>query len=143
MLLLSFRMGEDRYALDASSVVEITPLVQLRKIPQSPEQIAGVFNYRGTPIPILDLAYIIQGRACNTHLSTRIILFKHKTSDQKLHIVGFMAEQVTETIKRSMKNFINPGVLVENAPYLQQLFKNKDYDVSLSPKIHPSIRENI
>ena len=30
----------------------------------------------------------------------------------------------------------------ENAPYLQKLFQDKDYDVSLSPKIHPALREN-
>lgn len=118
MLLLSFRMGDERYALDASEVVEITPLVQLRKILHAPGEIAGIFNYRGNPIPVLDLAYLIQQRPCQVFLSTRIILIKHIDKNKASYIIGIMAEQVSETTKRDESEFTNPGVMVENAPYL-------------------------
>lgn len=118
MLLLPFRMGNDRYALDTRTIVEVTPLVELRKLPQAPDHVAGIFNYRGHPIPVFDIAQLLQRRACSIYLSSRIILVTHKSPRGSEHVFGIMAEQVTETIKRPFSDFSSPGVLVKEAPYL-------------------------
>ena len=55
MLILLFQLGKDRYALEASRVVEVVPLLALKHLPQSPPGIAGVFNYRGRPVPASDI----------------------------------------------------------------------------------------
>ena len=36
MLFLLFQLGNDRYALDASRVVEVLPLVELKHLPLAP-----------------------------------------------------------------------------------------------------------
>jgi len=59
MLFLTFQLGAERYALDASRVVEVLPLVELRKIPNAPHGVAGIFNYRGQPVPVADLSDLI------------------------------------------------------------------------------------
>ena len=54
-LFLLFRMEGDRYALDAREVVEVLPLLRLKRIPEAPEWVAGVFSHRGVLVPVLDL----------------------------------------------------------------------------------------
>ena len=41
MLFLLFRLGHDRYALEARRVVEVVPLLALKKIPQAPRGVVG------------------------------------------------------------------------------------------------------
>ena len=62
MLFLVFQLGPDRYALDAKRVAEVLPLVDIKSIPHAPNGIAGVFNYRGTPVPVIDLAQLTLGQ---------------------------------------------------------------------------------
>jgi chemotaxis-related protein WspB len=56
MLFLLFQLGEERYALDTSHVAEVLPLVAITPIPQAPTGVAGLFNYRGAPVPAIDLS---------------------------------------------------------------------------------------
>lgn len=62
-LFLLFRMEGDRYALDAREVVEVLPLLRLKRIPEAPEWVAGVFSHRGVLVPVLDLCAMAFGRA--------------------------------------------------------------------------------
>jgi chemotaxis-related protein WspB len=61
MLFLLFQLGSERYALDASRVVEVVPLLCLQRLPQAPPGVAGVFNYRGQPVPAVDLSQLTMG----------------------------------------------------------------------------------
>ena len=62
MLFLLFQMGEDRYAIEATQVLEVLPLVNFKRIPGAPSSMAGVFNYHGTPVPLIDLSELALGR---------------------------------------------------------------------------------
>ena len=33
-------------------IAEVLPLVDITAIPQAPAGVAGLFNYRGTPVPV-------------------------------------------------------------------------------------------
>ena len=55
MLFLLFNIGKDRYVIEANRVVEVTQLVALATLPQAPRGFAGIMNYRGRPLPVLDL----------------------------------------------------------------------------------------
>ena len=52
MLFLLFQIGQHRYALDSRRVAEVLPLVDIKEIPHAPAGVAGVFNYRGVPVPV-------------------------------------------------------------------------------------------
>ena len=118
MLFLLFRIGTERYALDANQVVEVVPLVRVKKIPQSPVGLAGVINYRGLPVPVIDLSELALGQPAQVRVSTRIILVKYPAESGEAHTLGLMAEQPTETMKREPADFVCPGVAVSSAPYL-------------------------
>jgi len=61
MLFLVFQLNDDRYALDVSQVVEVLPLVRIRKMLRSPPGIAGTINYRGAHVPVVDLSELALG----------------------------------------------------------------------------------
>ena len=80
MLFLVFQIGNDRYAMDTSRIVEVIPFLALKRIPQAPKGVAGLFNYRGQPVPALDLCDLTLGQPAREHLSTRIIIVKHSVA---------------------------------------------------------------
>jgi chemotaxis-related protein WspB len=59
MLLLLFEIGNGRYALEVNQIIEIVPLVKFKKIPHSPDYVAGLMNYRGKGLPVIDLNLLL------------------------------------------------------------------------------------
>src|SRR2546428_9181135 len=121
MLLVIFYLGKDPYALESSQVVEIVPRILLKELPHAPQYVAGLFDYRGVIVPVIDLCRMTQGRACSEHLSTRVILVRYpydRYDGQKERVLGLMAERVTETIEKSESDLAAPGVSVDEAAYL-------------------------
>ena len=124
MLMLLFHAGDNLYALDSSQVVEVIPMVVLRKIHHVPDYVAGVFNYRGTIVPVIDLCHLIQGTACRSRFSTRIIMVNYTAKDGGHRRLGLMAERVTETLKRPDIEQKNAS-RVNDVPYLGEMFMDE------------------
>jgi chemotaxis-related protein WspB len=118
MLFLLFQLGNDRYALQASRVIEVLPLVELKKIPNAPKGVAGIFNYRGRPVPAVDLCELTLGQPASRRLSTRIIIVNHPDDTGRNHPLGLIAEHATEIIQRESGEFVEPGLKLGGAPYL-------------------------
>lgn len=126
-LWLLFSVGKERYAIQAVSVVEVVPRVNLSKINQPPPNIAGQFNYQGQIVPVLDLSQLLGGTASQAVLSTRIILINLAPGDRSTKLlVGLMVEQVTDTIRREQTVPIEAGVSMAQTGYLGEklLYKN-------------------
>lgn len=124
MLMLVFQLGKDRYALETSHVVEVVPSLVLRKLPRAPEYVAGIFNYRGTIVPVIDLCQLTQDRPCDNCLSTRILLVQVRGDHGSSRCIGLRAERVTETLKVSESDLVSPGIAVADAPYLGKLISD-------------------
>lgn len=118
MLFLTFQLGHDRYALEANRVLEVLPLLSLKRLPQAPPGVAGIFNLRGRPVPALDLNQLTFGRAASERLATRIIVVQHTDAAGGKHPLGLIAEHVTQTMRQDAKDFVHPGVSLSAAPYL-------------------------
>jgi chemotaxis-related protein WspB len=118
MLFLLFRLGKDRYALPAREVVEVLPMLEVKQIPQAPPAVRGAFDFRGRPVPLVDLAQLAFGRASSELLSTRIVLVEHGDGHGGTRLLGLLAEQVTETMRRNPEDFRAAGVEVPDAPWL-------------------------
>jgi chemotaxis-related protein WspB len=118
MLLLLFQIEQERFGLDVTRVIEVTPLAVLKKAPAGAAHVAGLFNYRGSIVPVIDLSCLLQGRPSRPHLSTRIILVDYTGSDSAHHILGLMAERVTETVAFRKEDVRSPGIGFDSAPYL-------------------------
>lgn len=117
MVFLLFQMGRERYALDVREVAEVLPLLALKRIPQAPAGVAGVFDYRGTPVPAIDLSQLAVGRPAEQKLGTRIVLVHYLVAGQA-RLLGLIAEKATEILRRDEGDFITTGISSAAAPYL-------------------------
>lgn len=118
MLFLVFQIGQSRFALEAGRVVEVVPFLEFKPIAQAPRGIAGVFNYRGRPVPAIDLSYLASGSVAAERLSTRILIVNCPDAYGNLHLLGLVAEHATEIVRRSAEEFTDPGVRISAAPFL-------------------------
>ena len=118
MLFLVFQQGAHRYAIDASQIAEVLPLVTITAIARAPEEVAGIFVYRGAPVPVIDLSQLFEGRAAERRLSTRVIIVHYPNGTGDTRLLGLIAEKATETIRREPSEFVDSGVLNAGAPYL-------------------------
>jgi chemotaxis-related protein WspB len=119
MLFVLFQLGKNRYALEANCVVEVLPLLELKHVPQQPRGVAGIFVYRGQPVPALDLCELTLGRPALEHLSTRIIIVQHRKTTGESQLIGLIAERATGTLRRDEKAFVDAGgVKLASAAFL-------------------------
>jgi chemotaxis-related protein WspB len=118
MMFLLFELGRDRYAIEAARIIEVLPLVELTRIPQAPPGVAGMFNFRGRPVPAVDLNELTLGRPARECLSTRIIVVNYPDENRRPHPLGLIAERATEIIRRDRGDFAQPGLKLGEAPYL-------------------------
>jgi chemotaxis-related protein WspB len=118
MLFLMFRLGKDRYALPATQVVEVLPLLAVKQIPQAPPAVRGAFDFRGRPVPLIDLTQMALGVPAREQLSTRIVLVDYPDGHGGTRLLGLLAEQVTETLRRNPEEFRDSGVALPDAPWL-------------------------
>ena len=80
---------------------------------------AGVFNYRGAPVPVIDLSQLTLGRPArappeHAHHPRATI----PTTTAATHLLGLIAERATETMRREPADFVASGVTSDGAPYL-------------------------
>jgi len=113
MLFLKFRIGGEEYALDTPQIVEILPLLEITRVPQAPAGVAGLINYRGRPVPVIDLSELTIGRPAQPHISTRLILVRYGE-----RLLGLIAERATDTMRREAASFTDSGIASDAAPYL-------------------------
>lgn len=114
MLHLLFKLGKDRYLLNTSQITEVVPLVKLKKIPRSPVHVAGLMNYRGVIVPVVDLCALTMEKPCASKQSTRIIIVSYSFSENDQKLLGIIAEQVTETKNVTAHQFSSGGILLED-----------------------------
>jgi chemotaxis-related protein WspB len=118
VLFLLFRLGKDRYALPATQVVEVLPMLEVKRIPQAPPAVRGAFDFRGRPVPLVDLSQMAMGVPAREQLSTRIVLVDYPDAGGGTRLLGLLAEQVTETLRRDAGDFRDSGVGIPEAPWL-------------------------
>lgn len=118
MLFLLFHLDRDRYAIEARQVVSVLPLVRVKAIPQAPAAVAGLFDYRGELVPLIDLCELALGRAARSLLSTRIIVVDYADDEGVPRKLGLIAEQVLETLRRDEREFEPSAVDSPHAAYL-------------------------
>lgn len=100
--LVSFNLGNEEFGLDIKSVQEINRMVDITRVPNSPEFVTGVINLRGKVIPIIDLRKRFGFPPKEHDRNTRIIVVELASM-----IVGFIVDAVREVI-RIPKDIIEP-----------------------------------
>ena len=118
MLFFLFTIGQDRYALDALQIAEVLPVIGVKAIPQAPAGVAGIIDYHGVPVPLIDLSQLALGKPARQRLGTRIILVHYPDQTGANRLLGLLAERATEIMRRDPADFVPSGIESEPAPYL-------------------------
>lgn len=92
--LVSFHLGGEEYALEILKVQEIIRMVDLTRVPNSPDFVEGVINLRGKVIPVIGLRRRFHLEARKRDAQTRIIVVEISGS-----IVGFEVDAVNEVLR--------------------------------------------
>jgi purine-binding chemotaxis protein CheW len=92
--LVSFNLGSEEFGIDILKVQEIIRLINITKIPNSPEFIEGVINLRGRVIPVISLRIKLGMQKIEYSNSTRIIVVEISNN-----IVGFVVDGVSEVLR--------------------------------------------
>ena len=146
MLLLLFTIGDERYGIEAVRVIEVWPLLPLKPIHRTPDYIAGIANCRKQLVPVIDISKLYINRAVFNRISTRIILIKVKGAHGDEHLVGLMAECVTDTVNVDCSSIASisvkseeGGVIGEELLINDQLIQKINVDELLSTELYSQI----
>ncbi len=90
---LTFKLGEEMFAIDVSQVREILDVTTITKVPRAPEFMRGVINVRGSVVPVVDLRLKFGLSASERTKDTRIVVMEI-TLDGSLSIIGTLADAV-------------------------------------------------
>lgn len=126
MLFLMFRIGKDRYVVDVAQVEQVLPLMGAKELPGAPAGVAGVINYRGEPVPLIDLSSLALGRPSAAVMSTRIILVRYPEEGEGSRRLALCAERVVETIEREAADFVATGVEAGTPAFLGPVAADAD-----------------
>lgn len=126
MLFVLCQIGSNRYALPASQVVEVLPLVNLLPLPQAARGVAGVFNYHSEPIPVFDLTQVIVGQPAQFRVSTRIVLARQQIGTGESRTVGFLAEHATATFRCAAESLVPQALASTSCPWLGPVFTDAE-----------------
>lgn len=122
MLLLTFRVAQDLYAVDVARVAEVVPQIEPRPIPRTPAFLTGLFGYRGRVVPSIDLGLLLGKAPSPGRLSTRVILVEARDARPEGRgdplLLGLIAEQVNDVIRVDQAKVVFPSMRLDAAPYL-------------------------
>lgn len=109
--LVVFRLGDEYFGVDIARVQEINRLIEVTKIPQTPDFIEGVVNLRGQIIPIIDLRKRFNFSSVAEHSKeTRIVVVETGGL-----IAGLIVDAVTEVLRLERDQLMPTPEIVSSA----------------------------
>jgi purine-binding chemotaxis protein CheW len=101
--LVGFVVGEEEFSVPILSIQEIIKPIEWTRVPRTPGYVLGVFNLRGTVIPLIDLRLKFGLPSAAMTENSRFIVMKNATET-----AGFVIDRLTEAI-RLKKHEIGPA----------------------------------
>lgn len=97
--LVGFIIGEEEYAVPILTIQEIIKPISWTRVPQTPAYVLGVFNLRGSVIPLIDLRVKFGLRSKKHNEETRFFVLK-----QGDDVAGFVIDRLTMALRIKKQN---------------------------------------
>lgn len=94
MLYLRFICDGSETALDCRDIIEVLPLVEMQPAGGQEDWCAGLMNYHGKPLRVIDLQVLRGGWATPRCLSTRVVVASVRGREHPL-----LCAQVLDTVR--------------------------------------------
>ncbi len=95
--VLTFDLGGERFAIEATSVREIVDLLPETSVPGAPALVDTVVNHRGRIVPVADLRAAFAMVAAPPTADSRLVVVEHALDDETL-LLGLRADRVHEVV---------------------------------------------
>jgi len=92
--LVGFIIGEEEYAVPILTIQEIIKPIGWTRVPQTPSYVLGVFNLRGSVIPLIDLRLKFGLSGKKQDDETRFIVMKNGDD-----VAGFVIDRLTMALR--------------------------------------------
>jgi purine-binding chemotaxis protein CheW len=92
---MTFKLADEEYGLEILKVREIIGLMDITRVPRTPEHVRGVINLRGKVIPVVDLRQKFGMPPCEATDQTVIIVVQYALAERTL-TMGILVDQVLE-----------------------------------------------
>jgi len=142
--MLLFYVGTDLFACDAEEVMEVVPNVKLKHIAGLSTFVAGVLNFGGSSVPIIDFCQLLAKRKCLDCMHTRIILFKKDPETQSpIPAMGIIAEKVIQIEEVNVEHFMTEPRTVAAFPYFKGIISSGNRSIQLIslPHLYEAMKE--
>jgi purine-binding chemotaxis protein CheW len=94
---LTFSLEREEYGIGILKVKEITGMMLITPVPQTPDYVKGVINLRGKVIPVIDLRLRFGMDSIEYTDRTCIIVVEIKTNSGRIH-TGIVVDSVSEVL---------------------------------------------
>ena len=95
---VTLSVGDETYAVAASTVGEIVLLPPLTRIPNMPRCVRGLTNLRGTVIPVIDLARQLGAGDTDIHAQTCVVVVDISDGDGLSSSMGVITDEVRDVV---------------------------------------------
>lgn len=121
--LVSFNIGLEEFGVDILRVQEINRMVEITRVPNSPEYVEGVINLRGKVIPIIDLRARLGMSSHEYDKDTRIIVVELNG-----RVIGFIVDKVNEVLRINKNITEAPPAMISgvNSEFITSVGKLQD-----------------
>lgn len=102
--IVGFFLDRWEYGLGIERIREIIRMVEITPLPETPDFLAGIINFRGEIVPIVDLRRRLGLKPQEYSLSTPIII-----SDINDHATGIIVDQVSEVLTVTTGEICQPS----------------------------------
>lgn len=94
MKRLQFFVGETEYGLPVEQIERVVPYVPLRSPDSRLPYFIGWLDYRGKPVPVVDVSRMLAGRPAPRLLSTRLVIVGFRVTPG-VDRLGLVVERAT------------------------------------------------
>ncbi|MBS4535200.1 purine-binding chemotaxis protein CheW [Clostridium sp. D2Q-14] len=118
-----FKLDNEEYGIDIMNVKEIGTYQEPMKVPNCPDFIEGIVNYRGDVIPIVNLKKRFKLNELNIDKNTRLVIIN--INDKQ---VGFVVDEASQTIMFNEEDIENtPNIITSvDSEYITGVGKKED-----------------
>jgi purine-binding chemotaxis protein CheW len=121
---LSFKLGEEIFAINVSKVLNILEMKPITRVPKSPEYLKGVINMRGTVLPVVDLRIKFGLPENSVTVDTNIIVLSIEKEGETV-LLGILIDAVREVLEFKTEE-ISPSPAIGtkyNSAFIQGMWR--------------------
>jgi purine-binding chemotaxis protein CheW len=127
---LSFKLGEELYAINVKNVINIVELSKITKVPRVPEYMLGIINLRGIVLPVIDARKKFGLPEAEYTVNTCILVLEVVVNNSNV-LVGALVDGVKEVLEIDAAEINNPPSIGFNSSnfFITGVYKKNDDNV--------------